>query len=90
MLENNENKVNENENIYKDYYNLDKKELKKAKENCFVLIGKTSSGKIFLLNVLYELKDIGKVRHSLKSETKESNYYPLFWEDNNEKKIFYN
>ena len=86
MIENNENKIDEN--IKKDYYNLNEQELIKAKENCFVLIGQTGSGKTTLLNVLYEKKEIGKVGHSLKSETKESNYYPLFWEENNEKKYF--
>ena len=64
MLEDNKNKAEENENINKDYKNLDKQELIKAKENCFVLIGKTGSGKTTLLNVLYELKDIGKVGRS--------------------------
>ena len=45
MLENNENKVNENENIYKDYYNLDKKELKKTKRKLFCINWKNKFGK---------------------------------------------
>lgn len=88
MLENNKDKIDDSENIKKDYYNLNEQELIKAKENCFILIGKTGTGKTSLLNVLYGLKDIGKVGHSLKSETKESNYYPISWTEKNDKKYF--
>lgn len=72
----------------KDYYNLNEEELKKAKDNCFILIGKTGAGKTSLLNVIYNIKDIGKVGNTLKSETKESNYYPICFDKNSEKKYF--
>ena len=88
-MENNENKINDSKQNIIDYYNLNDKELEEAKNNCFILIGKTGTGKTSLLNVLYELKDIGIVGRSLKSETKNSNYYPIsFVENNNQKKNF--
>ena len=57
-----------NDNILKE------KEIIKAKENGFILIGKTGTGKTSLLNVIYG-KDIGKVGHTFLAETKTSNYY---------------
>ena len=57
-----------NDNILKE------KEIIKAKENGFILIGKTGAGKTSLLNVIYG-KDIGKVGHTSLAETKTSNYY---------------
>jgi len=53
---------------------LTKEEIIKAKENSFILLGKTGVGKTSLLNVLYG-KEIGKVGHTSLSETKDSNYY---------------
>ena len=46
----------------------------KAKENGFILLGKTGVGKTSLSNLIYK-SNIGKVGHSLQSETKTSNYY---------------
>ena len=43
----------------------------KAKENGFILLGKTGVGKTSILNVIYKA-NIGKVGHSLQSETKTS------------------
>ena len=61
-------------------------EKKKCKENGFILIGKTGVGKTALLNVIFG-KEKGKVGHSSKSETKESNYYCIKYKFNN--KIIY-
>jgi len=55
-------------------YNLNDEEILKCKENSFILIGKTGVGKTALLNVIYG-EEIGKVGHTSKSETKDSNYY---------------
>ena len=54
--------------------NLTNEEILQCKENGFILIGKTGVGKTALLNILFG-KDIGKVGHTTKSETKISNYY---------------
>ena len=54
--------------------NLNEEEILKAKENGFILIGKTGTGKTSLLNVLFG-DDVGKVGYSSKSETKTTNYY---------------
>ena len=53
---------------------LTKEEIIKAKENSFILLGKTGVGKTSLLNVIYG-KDIGKVGYTSLSETNESKYY---------------
>ena len=53
---------------------LTNEEILKAKENSFILLGKTGVGKTSLLNVIYG-KDIGKVGHTSLSETKISKYY---------------
>ena len=53
---------------------LNKEEILKAKENGFILIGKTGVGKTTLLNLIYK-DNVGKVGHSTKSETIKSNYY---------------
>ena len=55
-------------------YSLTDEEILKCKENSFILIGKTGVGKTALLNVIYG-EEIGKVGHTSKSETKDSNYY---------------
>ena len=62
--------------INKDKKNfiLSDEEKKKAKENCFILLGKTGTGKTSLLNLIYGT-DIGKVGYESKSETKISSYY---------------
>ena len=62
--------------INKDKKNfiLSDEEKKKAKENCFILLGKTGTGKTSLLNLIYGT-DIGKVGYESKSETKKSSYY---------------
>ena len=46
----------------------------KAKENGFILIGKTGTGKTSLLNIMFG-DDVGKVGYSTQSETKNTNYY---------------
>ena len=53
---------------------LTEEEIIKAKENSFILLGKTGVGKTSLLNIIYG-KDIGKVGHTTLSETKDSKYY---------------
>ena len=63
--------LNNNENIINE---LKENEILYAKENGYILIGKTGVGKTSLLNILYG-KDIGKVGYSSKSETSFSNYY---------------
>ena len=55
-------------------YVLTKEEIIKAKENSFILLGKTGVGKTSLLNIIYG-KDIGKVGHTSLAETKDSNCY---------------
>ena len=54
--------------------NLTEEEIIKAKENSFILLGKTGVGKTSLLNVIYG-KDVGKVGYSMLSETNESKFY---------------
>ena len=58
----------------KKMLNLTDDEKKMAKENCFILLGKTGTGKTSLLNLLYG-GDIGKVGYESKSETSISSYY---------------
>ena len=58
----------------KKMFNLTDDEKKMAKENCFILLGKTGTGKTSLLNLLYG-GDIGKVGYESKSETSISSYY---------------
>ena len=53
---------------------LTKEEILKAKENGFILIGKTGVGKTSLLNLIYG-NNIGKVGYSTNSETKISTEY---------------
>ena len=50
-------------------YNFRNEEIEKAKENGFILIGKTGVGKTSLLNVICG-KDRGIVGYSSQSETK--------------------
>ena len=65
----NQNKISEiNDN------KLTKEEILKAKENGFILIGKTGVGKTSLLNLIYG-NNIGKVGYSTNSETKISTEY---------------
>lgn len=58
--------INENKNN-PNY--LTKEEIIKAKENSFILLGKTGVGKTSLLNIIYG-EEIGKVGHTTLSETK--------------------
>ena len=53
---------------------LTKEEILKAKENGFILIGKTGVGKTSLLNLIYG-NNVGKVGYSTNSETKISTEY---------------
>ena len=53
---------------------LNEDEILKAKENGFILIGKTGTGKTSLLNIMFG-DDVGKVGYSTQSETKNTNYY---------------
>lgn len=57
-------------------YIIEEENILKAKENGFILAGKTGTGKTSLLNLLYGM-DIGKVGYSLKAETNKSIYYCL-------------
>ena len=71
-IKNNQTSNNNEEQI--NHSLLTEEEILKAKENSFILLGKTGVGKTSLLNILYG-KDIGKVGHSTLAETKFSNYY---------------
>ena len=92
-----EEEININENSYnnKNYMNdisfqknkLNIEEIKKAKENGFILIGKTGTGKTSLLNIIYG-ENIGKVGYESKSETSESTCYYIK-EDINLETIYY-
>ena len=65
---------NKEEPLIDDNHDLTEEEILKCKENGFILIGKTGVGKTSLLNVIYG-NEVGKVGHTSKSETKQSNYY---------------
>jgi GTP-binding protein EngB required for normal cell division len=92
-----EEEININENSYnnkKDMndisfqkYKLNMEEVKKAKENGFILVGKTGTGKTSLLNIIYG-ENIGKVGYESKSETTESTCYYIK-EDINLETIYY-
>jgi GTP-binding protein EngB required for normal cell division len=79
-----EEDININENSYNNQKlmndisfqknKLNMEEIKKAKENCFILVGKTGTGKTSLLNIIYG-ENIGKVGYESKSETSESTCY---------------
>ena len=71
----------------KKKYDLTEEEIIKAKENCFILLGKTGTGKTSLLNIIYG-ENIGKVGYETKSETKITSYYCIK-EEINSKKIYY-
>ena len=77
------NNLNLNKKVQKK---LIKQEILKAKENGFILIGKTGVGKTTLLNLLFK-ENIGTVGDSSESQTKISSYYCLKEENNSE--IFY-
>ena len=62
---------------------LSDEEILKAKENGFILIGKTGVGKTTLLNILYGA-NVGKVGYSSISETSESKNYYIKYKNNNE------
>lgn len=74
-------------NQEKTKYDLTEEELIKAKENCFILLGKTGTGKTSLLNLIYG-DNVGKVGYESKSETKISSYYCIKEEINSEKFYF--
>ena len=57
-----------------DIFNLSIKEKEQAKQNGFVLLGKTGAGKSTLLNAIYG-KDIAKVDRGLSLVTQESSIY---------------
>lgn len=71
----------------KTKYDLTEEEIIKAKENCFILLGKTGTGKTSLLNLIYG-DNIGKVGYESKSETQISSYYCIK-EEINSKKIYF-
>jgi hypothetical protein len=62
-------------------HDLTNEEKLKAKENGFIMIGKTGTGKTSLLNLLYGC-DIGKVGYSSKSETSKSEIYYIKEKEN--------
>ena len=66
LNEKKDNNTTSNTNTLNELTNEEKL---KAKENGFILLGKTGVGKTSLLNVIYK-NNIGKVGHSLQSETK--------------------
>ena len=69
------NNLNKNENFGSTMKNkLTEEEIEKAKENGYILIGKTGVGKTSLLNVIYGEK-VGTVGYSSQSETKQSTFY---------------
>ena len=53
---------------------LNEEEIEEAKQNTFILVGKTGSGKTTLLNALYN-KIVGEVSKSYKSVTKKCSLY---------------
>lgn len=53
---------------------LSEDDMKEARQNGFILAGKTGTGKTTLLNVIFE-KEVGRVEHSSKSGTSESFAY---------------
>ena len=69
-----------------NHFGLKQEEIIKAKENSFILLGKTGVGKSSLLNIIYG-KDIAKIGHTTLSETKNSKYYCIKEKINEE--IFY-
>jgi len=75
----------QSKNQIKNKLNIE--EIKKAKENGFILIGKTGTGKTSLLNIIYG-ENIGKVGYESKSETSESTCYYIK-EDINLETIYY-
>ena len=75
------------ENPGKKKYDLTPEEIIEAKENCFILLGKTGTGKTSLLNLIYG-DEIGKIGFGSKSETKESSYYCIKEEINSKKVCF--
>jgi len=74
-------------NQEKTKYDLTEEEIIKAKENCFILLGKTGTGKTSLLNLIYG-DNVGKVGYESKSETKIPSYYCIK-EEINSKKIYF-
>ena len=61
----------------KDFFehdNLNDEEKEKAKQNGFILVGKTGTGKTTILNAIFN-KVVGKVESSAKSVTKSSSIY---------------
>ena len=68
-------------------YNFRNEEIEKAKENGFILIGKTGVGKTSLLNVICG-KDRGIVGYSSQSETKKSSFFCVREKINSEYKYF--
>ena len=73
LIEDETKYLNNNINSY-TFNNLNEEDILKAKENGFILIGKTGTGKTSLLNLLFG-DDVGKVGYSSKSETKVTSCY---------------
>lgn len=65
-----------------DKSNLNKNEIEKAKQNGFVLTGKTGAGKTTLLNTIFG-KEVGIVKGSLERVTKKSSVYYCRLENGN-------
>jgi len=57
-----------------DKSNLNKNEIEKAKQNGFVLTGKTGAGKTTLLNTIFG-KEVGIAQRSLERVTQKSSVY---------------
>ena len=74
-------------NQEKTKYDLTEEEIKKAKENGFILLGKTGTGKTTLLNLIYG-DNIGKIGYESKSETNISSFFCIKKEINSKKFYF--
>jgi DNA replication protein DnaC len=66
-------KTNKKEDFF-EHDNLNDEEKKKAKQNGFILVGKTGTGKTTILNAIFN-KIVGKAESTAKSVTKITSIY---------------